>query len=76
MAWLEGVQRIVSNGGLRWLFTLDRKLQDELDDVLKQEEILWYQKSRERWIQVRDRSTKFFHSSTLICKEKNRTEWL
>ena len=42
------------------LIRLDKKLKDELNLVLKQEEIFWFQKSREEWIVNSDRNTSFF----------------
>lgn len=44
-----------------------RKLdvKQELKDILKHEEILWFQKSRSTWLGHGDRNTKYFHSRTL-----------
>ena len=42
-----------------------------MDDILKQEGLLWYQQSREDWIVSRDRNTKFYHASTLVRKSRN-----
>jgi len=40
----------------------EASLQKEYNDVLRQEEILWYQKSRENWVKLGDRNTSFFHT--------------
>ena len=32
---------------------LDRKLRKELEDTLNQEELVWFQRSREEWIESR-----------------------
>lgn len=48
----------------------------ELEMVLEQEEVLWYQKSREKWIAHGDRNTSFFHTSTIIRRRRNRIEML
>ncbi|KAL8167793.1 hypothetical protein V2J09_009292 [Rumex salicifolius] len=40
------------------------------------EEILWYQKSREKWIRLGDRDTSYFHTSTVIRRRRNRVEFL
>lgn len=44
--------------------------------VLEQEEILWFQKSREKMIALGDRNTKYFHTSTVIRRRRNRIEML
>jgi len=44
--------------------------------VLEQEEVLWFQKSREKWIALGDRNTTYFHTSTIIRRRRNRIEAL
>ncbi|KAJ4823081.1 hypothetical protein Tsubulata_009607 [Turnera subulata] len=36
------------------------------------EEVLWYQKSRNQWVQNDDRNTSFFHASTIIRRHWNK----
>lgn len=43
----------------------------ELDELLRQEEIMWKQKSRVTWPREGDRSTKFFHTSTVVRRRRN-----
>lgn len=52
------------------------ELLKELENVLEQEEVLWLQKSREKWCVHGDRNTKFFHMSTIIRRKRNRVEML
>lgn len=40
--------------------------------VLAQEEMLWFQKSREKWVRYGNKNTKFFHTQTVIRRRKNR----
>ena len=54
------------------LLKLERKLQLDLDTVLDQEEIMWYQRSREEWITSGDRNTKFYRASTIIRCNRNK----
>lgn len=42
-ARLEGIQRAMSNSHSTNLIKLDKKLHKELNDVLEQEELLWFQ---------------------------------
>ncbi|CAL1406938.1 unnamed protein product [Linum trigynum] len=46
-------------------------IRNELMEVLKHEEILWYQKSREKWFVHGDSNTRFFHLSTLKRRCRN-----
>ncbi|KAG7534372.1 Endonuclease/exonuclease/phosphatase superfamily [Arabidopsis thaliana x Arabidopsis arenosa] len=48
----------------------------EFDVVLEQEEMIWYQKSREKVIVAGDRNTRFFHTSTIIRRRRNKIEML
>ncbi|GAU33264.1 hypothetical protein TSUD_279380 [Trifolium subterraneum] len=51
IARIGGIQRRQhASTSNKFLNKLERKLQDELDTVLKQEEMVWYQKSRAQWI--------------------------
>ncbi|XP_073272570.1 uncharacterized protein [Primulina huaijiensis] len=76
LARIEGIQRTLCNQPRHRILKLDRKLRQELDKVLEQEELLWYQKSREDWIVSGDRNTKFYHASTTIRKSRNKIEAL
>lgn len=48
------------------------KLRRELDDILHEEEMLWFQKSRMEAIKDGDRNTKFFHLATIIRRQRNK----
>ena len=45
---------------------IEASLQAELREWLMRSEVLWRQKSRELWLNDGDKSTKFFHFSTII----------
>ena len=51
-------------------------LQKEFDVVLEQEEMLWYKKSREKWIVFGDRNTNYYHTNTIVRRKMNRIEML
>lgn len=52
------------------------ELLKEFEIVLEQEELIWFQKSREKWIVHGDRNTKFFHMSTIIRRRRNKVDML
>ena len=54
----------------------EEALVKEFEVVLEQEEMIWFQKSREKWIELGDRNTKYFHTSTIIRRRRNRIEAL
>ncbi|XP_010422854.1 PREDICTED: uncharacterized protein LOC104708063 [Camelina sativa] len=58
------------------LLSEEEGLIKELELVLEQEEVLWFQKSREKWIALGERNTKYFHTSTIIRRRKNMIEML
>ena len=75
-ARLEGIQRILATGRQSHLIKLEAKLRREMDDVLNDEEMLWFQKSRMEAICDGDRNTRYFHLSTIIKRRRNRIEAL
>ncbi|XP_074271496.1 uncharacterized protein LOC141595430 [Silene latifolia] len=72
LAQIAGCQRELSIARKNNLIILEAKLGEELDDVLAQEELLWYQKSRVDLIKDGDRNTSYFHNSTLVRRWRNR----
>jgi len=53
------------------LLKREEELLKEFDVVLEQEEIVWFQKSKEQWVVDGDRNTTFFHTSTIIRRRRN-----
>lgn len=72
LARIAGIQRKILINNHTGLVKLERKLQKELDDILLQEEIRWFQKSREEWIVSGDRNTQFYHMATIIKRKNNK----
>ena len=75
-ARLEGVQKILAQGRQPYLIKLEAKLRRQMEEVLNDEEMLWFQKSRADAICDGDRNTRYFHLSTIIRRKKNRVEAL
>ena len=73
---LNGIARSLSNGPNLYLEDLQTRLRREYEEVLLQEEVLWYQKSRCKWLQYGDRNTQYFHGMTVVRRKRNRIETL
>nr|GMD23947.1 ribonuclease H [Ipomoea batatas] len=61
-----------SNG----LHVFERKLQAELNSVLREEEMLWFQKARKAWIHDGDRNTSYYHRAAIIRRNRGRVRTL
>ncbi|XP_019170571.1 PREDICTED: uncharacterized protein LOC109166142 [Ipomoea nil] len=68
LARIKGVQRAIEIRPRSDLIKLSKKLQKELEKILSQEELYWFQSSREEWIATGDRNTRFYHASTAAKK--------
>ena len=64
-------QQIISDGYTDELMARELQLKTQLDDRSKQEEILWWQKSRVSWLKEGERNTKFFHRTTIQRRMHN-----
>ncbi|XP_057744587.1 uncharacterized protein LOC130962384 [Arachis stenosperma] len=69
---LQGITSSLIYNSNPFLDKLQQDLWREYEDILIQEEILWFQKSRCKWIEFGDRNTKFFHGSTMIRRRRNK----
>lgn len=68
---MEGVQKLLAKGMYSHMIKLEAKLRRKKDDVLNQEEMLWFQKSRMDAARDGDRNTKYLHLSTIISRRRN-----
>lgn len=76
MKEIAEVQELIESGPSDNFLARKEELLKERDIFLEQEEMVWFQKSREKWIPLGDRNTRFFHTSTIIRRRKNRIEML
>jgi hypothetical protein len=73
---LQHVQKMIERVDSIHLNMEEANLQKMYQEVLKQEELLWYQKSREKWVKFGDRNNKFFHTQTIIRRKRNKIQGL
>lgn len=73
---IGGEQRALARRMTGYLLSLERELKEERSLILRQVELLWLQKSRNEWWKSGDGNTKFFHTSTLIRRRRNKVEVL
>ncbi|KAJ4827472.1 hypothetical protein Tsubulata_006816 [Turnera subulata] len=73
LARLQGIQEYLDRKPSHFLYNLELELRCEIDKVLAQEELEWFQRSRCQWLKWGDRNTSYFHLSTQIQKRKSKT---
>lgn len=73
---LRGIQRVQERVDSARLSLLEQRLRDEYDNLLQQEEIFWFQKAREDYLKLGDRNNRYFHTQTLIRRQRNRVHGL
>lgn len=76
MREIKEVQQKIDHGCTDALLEQEGELVKEFGVILEQEEMIWFQKSRVKWVVHGDRNTKFFHTSTIIRRRRNRIESL
>lgn len=54
-----------------WDFIEIKKVEDQLDKALEDEEIFWKQRSRENWLNWGDKNTRWFHKQASQRKKRN-----
>ncbi|CAL2278234.1 unnamed protein product [Prunus armeniaca] len=53
-------------------FQRQRTIQEEIEQLWKEEELYWKQRSRVNWLQAGDSNSRFFHLTTIQHRQKNR----
>nr|XP_025611560.1 uncharacterized protein LOC112704912 [Arachis hypogaea] len=73
---LKMIQRCLEVTDVLSLRIKEAELREDYNRLLLQEELFWYQKSREQWVKYGDRNAKFFHLQTLVRRNHNRVHGL
>ncbi|KAL8171561.1 LOW QUALITY PROTEIN: hypothetical protein V2J09_023365 [Rumex salicifolius] len=73
---LKGISKALDKGATNFLLGLQQELYCELEKMLEEEELIWFQKARDKWILFGDNNTKYFHASTIVRRRRNRVEAL
>eukprot|EP00253_Pinus_taeda_P005332 PITA_05332 len=64
-------QKIITQGRSNDLADQEKTLEKELIEKEKQEEVLWKQNSRIRWLKEGEKNTRFFHNTTIQRRMHN-----
>ncbi|KAL8141026.1 hypothetical protein V2J09_007047 [Rumex salicifolius] len=72
LARIEGVRRKLCVNPSSRLLILERHLCREFDVVLEQEQLIWFQKSRAKFLIEGDRNTRYYHLSTVVKRRANK----
>ena len=73
---LEGIQNYLERADPLRHSLIEKELQQEYIHILFQEEMFWYQKSRENWVKFGDKNSSFFHAQTIIRRNKKKIEFI
>ncbi|CAA7030621.1 unnamed protein product [Microthlaspi erraticum] len=73
---IKAIQALLESTQTDALLQREGELLREFYIVLEQEEVLWYQKSREKGITLGDRNTKYYHLTTVVRRRRNKIESL
>lgn len=67
---IKGISESTYYNTSRGLQNFEKRLIMDLNVVLKQGELFWFQKSCKAWVQDGDRNTSFYHRSTIIRRSR------
>lgn len=68
---LEGTRKQLAMKVSRYYLDLERQLLEEWEEILHQEQLIWYQKSRSNFLLDGDRNTRYYHLATKIRRRSN-----
>lgn len=71
---LRNLERCLGNGNNHNVMMEQQMVWREYEQVLIQEEVLWFQKSRTKCLTFGDRNTKFFHGIIVVRRRRNKID--
>lgn len=72
IARIGRIQKRLDEAPNTGLIKLVKKLCSNMEETLYQEELGWFQKSREEWIHSGDRNTRFYHAAMMVRRAKQK----
>lgn len=72
----SGTQRELERVDSSLFIFLQKNLLNDYENILFQEETMWYQKSREKWIRQGSRITTFFHAQAVVRPKRHKIHGL
>jgi len=70
MRQLLEINNRLTNGPNHFVEAWPQRVWKEYKHVLSQEEIMWFEKARRKWLKYGDLNTKYFHGTTTIRRNK------
>ncbi|CAL1405408.1 unnamed protein product [Linum trigynum] len=72
LARLAGVTECLANSFSPGLLKLQIRLEKELDLIIAQEEVYWFQRSSEKWVKMGEQNTSYFHQQATRRRRRNK----
>lgn len=71
---LDAISHKITHQGMHYLEERQRSIWHDYQEVLRHEELLWFLRSRTKWLSFGVQNTHYFHGVTAIRRHKNTYE--
>ena len=68
---LDAISHKITHQGMHYLEERQRSIWHDYQEVLRHEELLWFLRSRTKWLSFGVQNTHYFHGVTAIRRHKN-----